>query len=80
MLVVDHMPAPPLNKIYEVWLQRGARPPSATSALCDVTSAGAATVGIPGNLSGVSQVLVTPERLGGSARPTHAPVVIARLA
>jgi len=79
-LILRRMPAAPQGKIYEVWLQRGARPPSATSALFDVTSAGAATVGIPGNLSGVSQVLVTPERLGGSARPTHAPVVIARLA
>jgi hypothetical protein len=28
----------------------------------------------------VREVLVTPERLGGSPRPTHTPVIIARLA
>jgi len=79
-LILRRMPAAPPGKIYEVWLVRGAGPPSATSALFAVTSAGAATVDVPGNLSGVSEVLVTPERLGGSLHPTHAPVIIARLA
>ena len=79
-LLARRMPAAPAGEIYEVWLKRGARPPVATSALFGVTSAGTAAVDVPGNLNGVSEVLVTPERLGGSPRPTHAPVIVARLA
>jgi hypothetical protein len=79
-LIVQRMPAAPAGKIYEVWLKRDGQAPVATSALFGVTSAGAATVAVPGNLHRVREVLVTPERLGGSVRPTHAPVIIARLA
>lgn len=78
-LIVDRMPQPPAGRIYEVWLKRGDKPPAPTSALFGVTSSGAATVEVPGNLRGVSQVLVTPEPLGGSQSPTHAPVIIARV-
>lgn len=78
-LVVRGMPPPPGNDVYEVWLQRGQRAPSPTSALFSVTSKGSAYVGVPGNLRGVGQVLVTPEPPGGSAAPTHAPVIVARL-
>jgi DNA-directed RNA polymerase specialized sigma24 family protein len=35
---------------------------------------------VPGNMNVVSAVLVTPERLGGSPIPTHAAVIIAKLA
>lgn len=79
-LIVQRMPAAPAGDIYEVWLKRGARPPAPTSALFGVTSAGAAAVDVPGDLRGVSEVLVTPERVGGSLRPTRAPVIVARLA
>jgi anti-sigma-K factor RskA len=79
-LIVRRMPPAPAGDIYEVWLKRGARPPAPTSALFGVTSAGAAAVDVPGDLRGVSEVLVTPERIGGSLRPTRAPVIIARLA
>jgi hypothetical protein len=79
-LIVRRMPAAPAGAIYEVWLKRGARPPVPTSALFGVTSAGEAQVDVPGDLDGVSEVLVTPERLGGSPRPTHVPVIVARLA
>jgi anti-sigma-K factor RskA len=79
-LIVRRMPAAPAGHIYEVWLKRGTRPPAPTSALFGVTSAGAAAVDVPGDLRGVSEVLVTPERIGGSLRPTRAPVIIARLA
>jgi hypothetical protein len=79
-LIVRRMPAAPAGHIYEVWLKRGARPPASTSALFGVTSAGAAAVDVPGDLRGVSDVLVTPERIGGSLRPTRAPVIIAHLA
>jgi anti-sigma factor RsiW len=78
-LVVRGMPAPPGNDIYEVWLQRGKSPPTPTTALFSVTSSGSASVGVPGNLHGIDQVLVTPEPPGGSSAPTHAPVIVARL-
>ncbi len=74
-LVVHHFAQPPAGKIYEVWLVRGKNPPSPTSALFSVTSAGNGVVEVPGNLKGVSSVLVTPEPMGGSPHPTHAPVV-----
>jgi anti-sigma factor RsiW len=78
-LVVNGMPAPPGNDIYEVWLQRGTQPPTPTTALFSVTHDGSAIVGVPGNLHGVGHVLVTPEPPGGSKAPTHAPVIVARL-
>jgi anti-sigma-K factor RskA len=78
-LVVRHMPAPPSGKIYEVWLERSSGPPRPTDALFGVTSSGSAAVAVPGNLRGVRAVLVTPEPAGGSAAPTHAPVIVAQL-
>jgi anti-sigma factor RsiW len=85
-LAADHaeldlrrMPPAPAGHIYEVWLQRGHGPPLATSVLFNVTSSGAAVVGLPGDLGGVRAILVTAERLGGSLRPTRAPVIVARL-
>lgn len=78
-LIVRRMPAAPVGKVYEVWLRRRGGPPLPTSALFGVTSAGAASVDVPGDLRGVAEVLVTPEPLGGSQAPTHAPVIIARL-
>jgi anti-sigma-K factor RskA len=78
-LVVSRMPAPPRDRIYEVWVKRAGRPPAPTSALFNVTSAGAGAVDVPGDLRGVQEILVTPEPLGGSAVPTRAPVIDARL-
>jgi anti-sigma-K factor RskA len=79
-LIVRRMPAAPAGKVYEVWLRRPGGSPMPTTALFDVTSAGAAAVDVPGDLHGVEEVLVTPEPLGGSRVPTHAPVILARLA
>ena len=76
-LVVAGMPAPPLGRIYEVWLERGTRAPQPTDALFSVTSSGAGSVGVPGDLDGVSKVLVTSEPLGGSLKPTRSPVIVA---
>ncbi|MDQ6807214.1 MAG: anti-sigma factor [Actinomycetota bacterium] len=78
-LVVSHMPAPPSGKIYEVWLERPGEAPQPTISLFSVTSSGAGAVDVPGNLTGVSEVRVTPEPLGGSLEPTHAPVIVATL-
>jgi anti-sigma-K factor RskA len=79
-LIVERMPAPPAGDIYEVWLKRSSGAPIPTRALFSVTSSGSADVDVPGDLSGVSAVMVTPERFGGSQRPTHKPVIVAKLA
>jgi anti-sigma-K factor RskA len=79
-LIANHLPPPPAGRIYEIWIQRGAGTPSPTHALFSVTASGAADVGVPGNLDGVSTIMVTPEPAGGSLVPTHAPVIVARLA
>jgi hypothetical protein len=74
---VKGMPAPPLGRIYEVWLERGSRPPEPTDALFSVTGEGNGTAGVPSDLRGVSKVLVTAEPLGGSLKPTRSPVIVA---
>lgn len=79
-LIVRHFAPPPAGRIYEVWLARGTQAPAPTSALFGVTSAGNADVEVPGSLHGVSTVMVTPEPLGGSPHPTHAPVISISLA
>jgi anti-sigma-K factor RskA len=73
--VVRRFAQPPAGKIYEVWLVHGKNPPSPTTALFSVTSAGNGVATVPGNLKGVSSVLVTPEPMGGSPHPTHTPVI-----
>jgi anti-sigma-K factor RskA len=79
-LVVRGMPAPPPNKVYEVWvLKRGSSAPSPTTALFSPTSSGAGSVDVPGNVNEISAVMVTPEPDGGSPAPTHPPVLQARI-
>lgn len=78
-LIVRNLPQPSAGDIYEVWLKRGDHSPAPTRALFGVTTAGAGDVGIPGDVRGVSEVLVTQEPAGGSRVPTHAPVIVVRL-
>ncbi|MGI8863234.1 MAG: anti-sigma factor [Solirubrobacteraceae bacterium] len=78
-LVLKRMQPPPAGQVYEVWLQRGSHPPEPTTALFSVTAAGSGTVDVPGNLRGVTQMMVTPEPAGGSKVPTHPPVLVAQL-
>ncbi len=75
-LVVVGMPAPPPGRIYEVWLEHGTAAPAPTDVLFSVTRAGDGSVVVPGNLRGVSKVLVTDEPLGGSLKPTRTPVIV----
>jgi hypothetical protein len=70
-------PPPPRGRIYEVWLERGAQPPQPTDVLFSVTLHGNGSVVVPGNLHGVTKVLVTDEPLGGSPHPTRNPVIVA---
>jgi anti-sigma-K factor RskA len=78
-LIVTELAPPPPGHVYEVWLTHGQRPPSPTNVLFSVTSTGSGDVGLPRDLRGVSEILVTPEPLGGSRAPTHEPVIAARL-
>lgn len=78
-LVVNDLRQPPSGTVYEVWLTRAGRPPMPAHALFDVSATGAAKVSVPGDLRGVSQVLVTQEPAGGSPKPTHPAVIVARL-
>jgi hypothetical protein len=77
VLDVVGFPAPPRGRIYEVWLEHGAQPPQPTDVLFSVTLNGTGSVAVPGDLKGVSKVLVTDEPLGGSLHPTRNPVIIA---
>jgi anti-sigma-K factor RskA len=76
-LQVSRLPAPPVGRIYQVWLKRARQPPVPTSALF-TTSTG--SVSVPGNTRGVQAVLVTAEpRPSGSRTPTRAPIIVVRL-
>ena len=77
-LNVADMPQSPPNHVYEVWVKRNGNP-QPTDALFTVSSTGAATVGVPGSLKGVKQILVTAEPTGGSKVPTSTPVIVANL-
>jgi hypothetical protein len=77
-LSVADMPPPGEGRVYEVWRERSGAP-QPTDALFNVTTAGDATVSVPGGVSGVHEVLVTSEPDGGSRVPTRSPVIVARL-
>ncbi len=78
-LLVQGIPSPRGGHIYEVWLERGSASPQPTTALFGVTRNGVGSVDVPGNLHGVTKVLVTQEPAGGSQVPTSAPVIVARI-
>ena len=79
-LVVRHLTPEGHGHVYEVWLQSGKASPVPASVLFGVNSSGNADVGIPRRIRGVSAVMVTQERLGGAPKPTHVPVIVARIA
>ena len=72
------MPQAGAGRVYEVWTKR-AGAPAPTDALFTVTGGGKATVAVPGGVSGVKEILVTSEPLGGSRVPTRTPVIVARV-
>jgi anti-sigma factor RsiW len=78
-LIVDHLPQPASGHIYEVWLERPNGLPQPTKALFGVTQSGAADIGVPGNIHGVSTVMVTEERAGGTTMPTTRAVIEAHI-
>jgi anti-sigma-K factor RskA len=77
-LSVANMPQSPSGKVYELWIKRSGQP-QPTDVLFTVSHGGAATVGVPGEIKGVTEILVTAEPLGGSKVPTSTPVIVAPL-
>ena len=73
-LVVDRLPALPGDRTYELWLV-GRRGHPTPSTLFGVTARGTADLGVPGDLRGITRLLVTVEPRGGSLVPTTAAVI-----
>lgn len=78
-LELQHMPAPPSGRVYQVWLVTGKERPRPTHALFTVPEDGRASVDIPESLKGADQVLVSDEPPGGSRQPTGKVVAGAKL-
>jgi anti-sigma-K factor RskA len=79
-LNIADMPQVAPGRVYEVWTKRSASGPALpTDALFTVSAAGAASVGVPGGVSGVREVMVTSEPLGGSRVPTLPALIVARV-
>jgi hypothetical protein len=80
-LNIAGMPQPARGRVYELWLKRSVSGKAIpTDALFTVAADGAASVGVPGGVSGVSEVMVTSEPLGGSRVPTLPVLIVARVA
>jgi anti-sigma-K factor RskA len=73
-LVAEHLAALPADRTYELWIQSGQQAP-APSTLFAVSTDGGADIGVPGDLQGISRVLVTVEPRGGSLAPTTRAVI-----
>jgi hypothetical protein len=79
-LDIADMPQTAPGRVYEVWIKRSASGQALpTDALFTVDAAGGATVGVPGSVSGVREIMVTSEPLGGSSVPTLPALIVARL-
>jgi hypothetical protein len=79
-LNIADMPQSAPGHVYEVWLKRSASGRALpTDALFTVNADGAATVGVPGSVKGVKEVMVTSEPLGGSSVPTLPALIVARV-
>jgi anti-sigma-K factor RskA len=76
-LRVAAMPQPRSGQLYQVWLQR--RGQVEPGPLFSVDRNGNGVGAVPGDLHGVTAVLVTRERAGGAQQPTEAPVVRAKV-
>ncbi len=79
-LSIAGMPQSAPGRVYEVWLKRSASGrPLPTDALFTVATDGAASVGVPGSVNGVREVMVTSEPLGGSSVPTLPALIVVRV-
>lgn len=78
-LIVHHLSPPPPGRVYEVWLKAVHRNPVPANVLFVVSRRGNAVVRLPRSLRGMSVMMVTAERAGGSPVPTGKPVIVAQL-
>jgi anti-sigma factor RsiW len=76
-IVVDGLPSPGADRVYQVWLRTGDDPPRPAGALFAVDRDGSGEAAVPGTLGGVDEVLVSSEPAGGSQAPTRTPVLSA---
>ena len=67
------MPQTAPGRVYEVWVKRAGRTAADGCAVHGHRRPGGRTVGVPGRVAGVSEVLVSSEPLGGSRVPTRTP-------
>jgi hypothetical protein len=74
-LLVHDLPAPPSQRVYQVWVRRGTSSPEPAGARFAIRSG---AIEIPRSLAGVDAVMVTAEPVDGSANPTRSPIVVAR--
>ncbi len=80
-LTLQGMDAPPAGKVMQVWLVHGEDgKPEPTDALFRPNRDGDASVAVPGDMEGVTRVMVSEEPEGGSPSPTTAPAVDFKLA
>jgi len=79
-LNIAGMPQSAPGRVYEVWLKRSASGQALpTDTLFTVAADGAASVGVPGSVNGVTEIMVTSEPLGGSRVPTLPALIVARV-
>lgn len=71
-LVVQDLPDPPADRVYQVWVKRPDRSAESADALFTVRSG---TVEIPRRPHRGDRVMVTPEPHGGSVTPTASPII-----
>ncbi len=79
-LNIAGMPQSAPGRVYQVWLKRSASGrPLPTDALFTVAAGGEASVGVPGSVNGVRELMVTSEPLGGSRVPTLPALIVVRV-
>jgi anti-sigma-K factor RskA len=74
-LRVRGLPQPGRGRVYQVWIRHNREAPRPSGATFTVDARGAGRADMPGDMTGVDQVLVTSEPAGGSPLPTRVPVL-----
>jgi hypothetical protein len=78
-LIVHRLKQLPRGETYEVWKKLASGSPQPTSALFNTSPTGDSAVTVPGSLQGVTEIMVTQERSGGSVIPHGKALIAARV-
>lgn len=78
-LVLENMPEPPRDRVWQVWLREEGRAPEPSATLFTTAPDGRTRVAIAEDVTDYDTVLVTAEPRGGSREPTSSPVIAANL-